>query len=147
MKISTRGRYALRMMVELARTQGDGYVSLTDIATKQGISKKYLEQIIPLLSRENYLQTARGLKGGYRLSRTPAEYKVGEVLRLTEGSLAPVTCVCPDASCFCDKCDECPTYPLWKKLSRIVSDYLDSVTLEDLVESRIELDSLDDAKL
>ncbi len=90
MKISTRGRYALRMMVELARNQGDGYLSLTEIAESQGISKKYLEQIIPLLSHASYLRTARGLKGGYRLSRAPSEYKVGDVLRLTEGSLALV---------------------------------------------------------
>ena len=147
MKISTRGRYALRMMVELARNQGDGYLSLTEIAESQGISKKYLEQIIPLLSHASYLKTTRGLKGGYRLSRAPSEYKVGDVLRLTEGSLALVVCVCPDRSDVCDKCGDCPTYPLWKKLSRIVADYLDGVTLEDLVENRIELDSLDDAAL
>lgn len=147
MRISTRGRYALRMMVEIARNQGDGYLSLTEIAENQGISKKYLEQIIPFLTRVNYLDTARGLKGGYRLTRSPKDYKVGDILRMTEGSLAPVTCVCPDRTSVCEKCGDCPTYPLWKKLSRIVSDYLDSVTLEDLVEKRIELNSLDDATL
>ena len=90
MKISTRGRYALRMMIELAKRQGDGYISLTDLSERLGVSKKYLEQIIPSLSRASFLLTYRGHSGGYRLTRAPEDYSVGEVLRVTEGSIAPV---------------------------------------------------------
>ena len=93
MKISTKGRYALRMMLDLAEHQGDGYVALKDIAQRQGISKKYLEQIVPMLGRADVLRTTRGYQGGYRLARAPQEYTVGEILCLTEGGLAPVACL------------------------------------------------------
>ena len=143
MKISTRGRYALRMMLDFAKTQGDGYVSLSEISERQGISKKYLEQIIPLLSRVGYLKTARGYKGGYRLANPPASYKVGDILRQTEGTLAPVACVdaCDsNGRGACDNCETCPTYPMWKKLAEVVSKYLDNITLQDVLDGNFNVD-------
>ena len=106
MKISTKGRYALRMMLDLAAHQGDGYVALKDIAQRQEISKKYLEQIVPMLNKSDILRTTRGYQGGYRLARAPKDYTVGEILRLTEGGLAPVACLeqHPNA---CPRCGEC----------------------------------------
>lgn len=124
------------MMLELARTQGDGYVSLTEVAESQGISKKYLEQIIPFLSRASFLVTTRGFKGGYRLARDPSEYSVGEILRTTEGSLAPVMCV--EGSVECENCDKCMTYPMWKKLAQLVNEYLDSISLADLLDGGVD---------
>ena len=132
MKISTKGRYALRMMLDLAEHQKDGYVALKDVAARQGISKKYLEQIVPILNRSDVLQTNRGFQGGYRLARKPKDYTVGEILRLTEGSLAPVACL--DGDCKgCSRSDECPTLSVWKNLDKLINDYLDGVTLDQLV--------------
>ena len=132
MKISTKGRYALRMMLDLAAHQGDGYVALKDIAQRQEISKKYLEQIVPMLGKSNILRTTRGYQGGYRLARAPQDYTVGEILRLTEGSLAPVACL--DGDCKgCSRSDECPTLDVWKNLDKLINDYLDGVTLDQLV--------------
>lgn len=132
MKISTKGRYALRMMLDLAEHQKDGYVALKDVAARQGISKKYLEQIVPILNRSDVLQTNRGFQGGYRLARKPKDYTVGEILRLTEGSLAPVACL--DGDCKgCSRSDECPTLDVWKNLDKLINDYLDGVTLDQLV--------------
>ena len=132
MKISTTGRYALRMMLDLAEHQKDGYVALKDVAARQGISKKYLEQIVPILNRSDVLQTNRGFQGGYRLARKPKDYTVGEILRLTEGSLAPVACL--DGDCKgCSRSDECPTLDVWKNLDKLINDYLDGVTLDQLV--------------
>lgn len=140
MKISTRGRYALRMMIELAKRQGDGYISLTELAERLGISKKYLEQIIPLLSRASFLVTYRGHSGGYRLTRAPEDYSVGEVLRVTEGSLSPVPCVEPDNPSPCDNIPNCPTYRVWKGLRDVIVNYLDSVRLSDLLsENDVDL--------
>ena len=132
MKISTKGRYALRMMLDLAAHQGDGYVALKDIAQRQEISKKYLEQIVPMLGKSDILRTTRGYQGGYRLARAPKDYTVGEILRLTEGSLAPVACL--DGDCKgCSRSDECPTLDVWKNLDKLINDYLDGVTLDALV--------------
>ena len=132
MKISTKGRYALRMMLDLAVHQGDGYVALKDIAQRQEISKKYLEQIVPMLGKSDILRTTRGYQGGYRLARAPKDYTVGEILRLTEGSLAPVACL--DGDCKgCSRSDECPTLDVWKNLDKLINDYLDGVTLDTLV--------------
>ena len=132
MKISTKGRYALRMMLDLATHQGDGYVALKDIAQRQEISKKYLEQIVPMLGKSNILRTTRGYQGGYRLARAPQDYTVGEILRLTEGSLAPVACL--DGDCKgCSRSDECPTLDVWKNLDKLINDYLNGVTLDQLV--------------
>ena len=136
MKISTKGRYALRMLLDLAQHQNDGYVSLKDVAERQGISKKYLEQIVSLLNKGDILKTSRGFQGGYRLSREPAEYTVGRILRLTEtGGLAPVTCLEDDQPC-CPRCTECVTLPLWQGLEKVVGEYLDSYTLQDLLDSQ-----------
>ncbi len=135
MKISTRGRYALRMMLDLAENQGDGVVALKDIAARQGISKKYLEQIIPVLNRAGLLQTSRGFLGGYRLAKTPAEYTVGEILRAAEGGLSPVACLeqSPNA---CPRCHECDTLPIWAGLEQVVNQYLDGITLQSVLDAR-----------
>ena len=135
MKISTRGRYALRMMLDLAENQGDGVVALKDIAARQGISKKYLEQIIPVLNRADLLQTSRGFLGGYRLAKTPAEYTVGEILRAAEGGLSPVACLeqSPNA---CPRCHECDTLPIWAGLEQVVNQYLDGITLQSVLDGR-----------
>ncbi len=135
MKISTKGRYALRMMLDLAEHQGDGYVALKDIAQRQGISKKYLEQIVPMLGRVDVLRTTRGYQGGYRLARTPQEYTVGEILCLTEGGLAPVACLDQHPN-PCPRCGACATLPMWEGLERVIRDYLDGITLQDLLEQQ-----------
>ncbi len=131
--ISTRGRYALRMMLDLAQNQKDGYVALKDIADRQNISKKYLEQIIPILNRSNLLLTVRGAQGGYRLAKPAEKYTVGEILRSTEGSLAPVWCLesKPNA---CEKCGECITLPMWEGLEKVIDTYLDGITLQDILD-------------
>ncbi len=133
MMVSTRGRYALRMMQDLAEHQGDGYVALKDIAERQGISKKYLEQIIPALNKVNLLQTVRGYQGGYRLVKSPAEYTIGEILRATEGSMAPVTCLeSPENPC--EHRAECATLFIWEGLEEAVNSYLDGITLQDVLD-------------
>lgn len=128
--ISTRGRYALRVLTDLA-LQGEGYTPMRQVARRQGISLKYLEQIIPVLVRGGYLQGASGKGGGYRLCRPAKDCRVGDILRLTEGSLAPVACLAPGAT-QCDRRGSCPTYPLWNGLQQVVEQYLNSVTLADL---------------
>ena len=132
MKISTKGRYALRMLVDLAEHQGAGFVTLKDIANRQGISKKYLEQIVAVLNRDGILKTNRGYQGGYRLAQSPEHYTVGHILRLTEGSLAPVTCLEGDEN-TCPRAGHCTTLPMWEKLDALINDYLDSVSLADLL--------------
>lgn len=134
-KISTKGRYALRMMLDLAEHQGDGYVALKDIAQRQGISKKYLEQIVPMLGRADVLRTTRGYQGGYRLARAPQEYTVGEILCLTEGSLAPVACLDQHPN-PCPRCGACATLPMWEGLEWVIRNYLDGITLQDLLEQQ-----------
>ncbi|MCD8048277.1 MAG: Rrf2 family transcriptional regulator [Clostridia bacterium] len=133
MKISTKGRYALRMLVDLAENDSGGYIALKDIARRQGISKKYLEQIVPVLNRSDILLTNRGFQGGYRLAKSPDKYTVGDILRLTEGSLAPVACLDSDPV-LCDKSETCPTLPVWKGLEKVINDYLDSITLQDILD-------------
>lgn len=135
MKISTKGRYALRMMLDLAEHQGDGYVALKDIAQRQGISKKYLEQIVPMLGRADVLRTTRGYQGGYRLARASQEYTVGEILCLTEGGLAPVACLDQHPN-PCPRCGACATLPMWEGLERVIRNYLDGITLQDLLEQQ-----------
>ena len=134
MKISTKGRYAVRMLLDLAEHEGDGYIALKEIAERQGISKKYLEQIVPVLNRAEVLQANRGFQGGYRLSKSPEQYTVGEILRLTEGSLAPVACL-EEGAHPCDRAAQCRTLPVWNRLGQIMGDYLDSVTLRDLLKT------------
>lgn len=134
MKISTKGRYALRMLIDLAENQADGYVSLKDIAARQGISKKYLEQIVPLLNKSGLLKANRGNQGGYMLSKAPEAYTVGEILRVTEGSLAPVACLEWENN-DCPRADECQTLSVWKGLYRVVTEYLDAISLSDIISS------------
>ena len=134
MKISTKGRYALRMMIDLAEHQEEGFISLKDISTRQDISKKYLEQIIAIVNKPGVLRANRGSQGGYRLAKPAKEYTVGEILRLTEGSLSPVECV-DSNPVDCPRSAECPTLPMWQHLSKIINEYLDSVTLQDLVDN------------
>ncbi|MDE5801546.1 MAG: Rrf2 family transcriptional regulator [Lachnospiraceae bacterium] len=140
MKISTKGRYALRMLLDLAEHQGEGYVALKDIAERQDISKKYLEQIIPLFNKSDILRTTRGFQGGYRLAKTPDKCTVGEILRLTEGSLSPVACL-EHTPIECERCNECATLPVWQGLYRVVNEYLDGITLQDILNRQKERSS------
>lgn len=122
-------------MLDLAEYQNDGYVALKDIAERQDISKKYLEQIVPILNKADMLTTTRGFQGGYRLAKEPADYTVGEILRITEGNLAPVACLEDKTNC-CEKCDTCATLPMWKGLYEVIEKYLDGTTLQDLIDKR-----------
>jgi Rrf2 family protein len=133
LKISTKGRYALRMMVDLAEHSSSDFVALKDIAKRQGISKKYLEQIVPLLNRSGALQTNRGYMGGYKLAKKPDEYTVGDVLRITEGSIAPVSCLDSETN-TCPRAEMCPTLFVWTGLEDSITKYLDSITLQDIVD-------------
>ena len=131
MLISTKGRYALRVMIDLAEHQADGFVPLKVIAERQDISEKYLESIIKLLVKAKLLNGLRGKGGGYRLTRSPDQYTVSEILMLTEGSLAPVSCLTPGASA-CARMANCRTYEMWKGLNDLISDYFGKITLADL---------------
>ncbi len=133
MKISTKGRYALRMLLDLAMNGNGNYVSLKEIAERQKISKKYLEQIVPLLSKSGLLKTNRGYQGGYMLSKNPEQYTVGEILRLTEGSLAPVSCLDTEVN-ECQRADGCITLPVWQGLYEVIKNYLDNITLQDIID-------------
>lgn len=131
MMISTRGRYALRVMIDISEHSNGNFVAMHEVAERQEISLKYIERILPLLVKENILEGHHGKGGGYRLTRKPAEYTVGEILRLTEGNLAPVSCL----ECIGEECSkkaECRTLPMWEKLDKIVNEYFDGITLEDL---------------
>ena len=139
MKISTKGRYALRMLIDLAQHRNDGYVALKDIASRQNISKKYLEQIVPVFNKSNILKTNRGFQGGYQLARSPDKYTVGEILRLTEGSLAPVACLDNEPN-QCERIGECATLPVWQGLYKVINEYLDGITLQDILEQQQERD-------
>ena len=131
MLISTRGRYALRVMVDLAEHCAEGYIPLKEIAERQEISEKYLESIVVLLVKARMLDGVRGKGGGYRLTREPGQYTVGSVLRLTEKSLAPVPCVDSEG---CARAAECRMLPLWQGLDQVISEYLDGITLEQLMQ-------------
>ena len=131
MKISTKGRYALRVMIDLAGHETGAVISLRDISQRQGITLKYLEQIIPLLSRAGLLKSMRGSSGGYRLTRPASEYTAGEILRAVEGSLVPVACL-EDEPNRCSRCGECMTLPFWQGLARVIDNYVDGITLQDL---------------
>ena len=129
--ISSRGRYALRVMTDLAAQDPERPVALKEIAARQGLSQKYLEAIMTTLSKGGLVEGQHGKGGGYRLNRRPEEYSLGEILRLTEGSLAPVACLEDGA----ERCAHpCPSLPVWEKLERLVADYLDSVSLADLLQ-------------
>lgn len=134
MLISTRGRYALRVMADLAAHDDGDYIVLMDIARRQEISEKYLESILAVLSKADFVLAARGRGGGYRLSRAPEDYTVGSILRLTEGSLSPVACLRNGAD-GCSRAADCPTLPVWEELDGIIERYLDGVTLRDLMHN------------
>ncbi len=134
--ISTRGRYALRIMIDLAEHQGEnGCLPLKEVAERQGISEKYLESIVKSLVQAGMMRGSRGKGGGYRLIRPPEECTLGSILRLTEGDLTPVSCLEEGAE-KCERASECPTLPTWKKLNSLIQQFLDSVTLADLMENR-----------
>lgn len=133
MKISTKGRYALRMLLDLALHRDEGFIALKDIAERQDISKKYLEQIVPLLNRSDLLRTNRGYQGGYALAREPSQYTVGEILRITEGDLCPISCL-QNSPNECPRAGECMTLFVWEGLYKTITDYLDGVTLQDIID-------------
>lgn len=135
MIVSTRGRYALRVMIDLAEHSQEERIPLKSISERQGISQKYMESIMTLLSKNNFVDAVHGKGGGYKLNRPVNEYKVGDILRLTEGTLAPVVCLERGAE-PCLKKDKCRTISMWTKLDSMINEYLDSVTIEDLM--RIE---------
>ena len=137
MRISTKGRYALRLMMDIATHDQDGYVSLKDVAARQGISMKYSEQIAGMLSKAGMLRSGRGAQGGYRLAREPEEYTVGSILRLTEGNLAPVACL-EDSENRCERSHECATLDFWTGLYAVINQYIDRFTLADLVRTEQE---------
>ena len=132
MKISTKGRYALRMMLDIAQHDTGEPVRIKDISARQDISLKYLEQIVSVLVRANYLRSIRGPQGGYRLTKRPEEYVVGDILRLTEGSLSPVECLSTDHN-ECPRADSCVTLRIWKELDEAIRSVVDKYTLEDLL--------------
>ena len=131
MKVSTKGRYALRIMIDIAKNSKDDYVSIHSISKRQDISNKYIEQIVSKLTKANLLTTLRGHTGGYKLSRKPSEYKVGEILRVAEGDLNIIDCVKDDN---CPRKSICSTYYFWEGLDRVINEYADSYTLEELIK-------------
>ena len=134
--ISTKARYALRALIDLAQNQESGYVPLKEISKRQDISEKYLEIILKALVKGNILKGLRGKGGGYRLTRAPEEYTVGEIIELTEGPLVPVACLLPDAE-NCRRQADCLTLPLWKKYDSLIHDFFYSITLDDLINKRL----------
>ena len=132
MMVSTKGRYALTVMVDLAKNEGGGYVSLSDIAERENLSMKYLESIISILNKGGMLLSLRGKNGGYKLAREPKDYSINEILLLTEGTLAPVNCIMQDGV-QCDKAATCSTLPLWAGLDKVIEGYLSDITLEDVI--------------
>ena len=136
MMISTKGRYALRVMMDLAQNPPEEYVALGGVAERQGISMKYLEAIVALLNKAGFLESRGGKAGGYRLVLSPAEYTVGEILKAAEGGLAPVNCrECSDGDC--PRADQCATLPLWQRLDQLVENFLQSVTLQDMLDGTL----------
>ena len=133
MMISTKGRYALRVMIDLAEHSGEGYIPMKDVAERQKISLKYLERILPALAKNNYIVGVHGKGGGYQLTKAPEEYRVGDILRLVEGDIAPVACLDCNAE-VCAYTENCRTRPMWDKLNSLINDYLDGVTIADLMK-------------
>lgn len=129
MKISTKGRYALIIMMELATSKKDEFVSLKEIAEKQDISLKYLEKIVSILNKADYVQSSRGNSGGYKLAKKPEEYRIGDILRTAEGDLSPIDCLQGE----CGKKGGCRTFAFWKGLDQVIEDYIDSKTLADFI--------------
>lgn len=136
MIVSSKGRYALRVMIDLAEQNREAYVPLKEIAKRQNISQKYMEGIMTILSKNNFIEAIHGKGGGYRLNRSPEDYKVGDILRLIEGTLAPVACL----ECGvepCERASECRTLPMWQKLDEMISGYLNDVSIADLMRDEM----------
>lgn len=141
MMVSTRGRYALRFLLDLAEHNDGGFVAMKTVAQRQGISTKYLEQILPSLSRDKLVEVSHGKGGGYKLAKAPEMYTVGEILRSTEGDLAPVACLGCDAK-ECERSQICKTLPMWKKFNDFTNNYFDSITLAELAEQVVVSEQL-----
>ena len=136
MMISTRGRYALRVLLDLPENNNGGYIPMKDVANRQELSLKYIERIMPILSKNTLVEGVHGKGGGYRLTKQPEDYKVGEILRLTEGDLAPVACLGCEAK-PCERAAECRTLPMWSDFYKLVNDYFDNITLADLLQTNL----------
>lgn len=139
MMVSTKGRYALRIMIDLAANRGDGYISLADIAKRQHVSLKYMEAIVSVLNKAGFVESQRGKVGGYRLTREPSGYTIGSILKLTEGSLAPISCAefGNGEAGACGMAGSCVTLPMWQHLDEIIDEYLEHITLEDLLRGNV----------
>ena len=135
MIVSTKGRYALRVMIDLAEHQNDAYIPMKDVANRQHISLKYIEKIMPVLSKNYIVEGVHGKGGGYRLTRSPGEYPVGEILRLTEGSLFPVACMDEEIN-SCSRCNSCEPLEVWKQISDAINNVVDNVTIADLLHKK-----------
>ena len=133
MLVSTRGRYAIRVMIDLAEHMNGKYIPMKEIADRQDVSLKYMTKIMQALTKSGMLDGQHGKGGGYKLNRDPEEYRVGDILRLTEGTLAPVACI-DETDCRCDRSFECRTRPMWNELDKLISEYLDGITIADLME-------------
>jgi len=131
--ISTRGRYALRVMIDLAENSKGAYIPMKEIAARQGVSLKYLERILPALAKNGLIEGIQGKGGGYRLTREPKDYPIGEILRLTEGDLSPVSCL-ECGACLCERADECRTVGMWQELNKLINEFFDGRTLADLMK-------------
>jgi Rrf2 family protein len=132
MMISTRGRYALRVLIDLAEHRGDSYIPMKDVASRQGLSLKYLERIVPVLTKNNYIEGVHGKGGGYKLIRQPEDCRVGDIFRLTERDLAPVACLERGAE-PCEKMAQCRTIAMWDRLNNMINEFFDGVTIADLM--------------
>lgn len=133
MMVSTKGRYALRVLIDLGEHYNGNYIPMKDVVLRQGVSQKYMERIMTLLAKNGFVEGVHGKGGGYRLNRAPEEYRVGDILKLTEGTLAPVACLETDAK-PCERAAECRTLPMWKELDRMINEYFDGITLADLMQ-------------
>ena len=132
--ISTRGRYAIRVITDLAEHRNGSYIPMKEVAERQDISLKYIEKIMPVLTKNGLVEGIHGKGGGYRLCREPEDYTVGEILRLTEGDMAPVACLGCDAK-LCERAAECRTLPMWKKYYKLTTDFFDGITVADLMKN------------
>lgn len=137
MKISTKGRYAVRVMLDLALHDTGEYAKVREIAKRQDLSEKYLEQIIAILNKAGYVRSTRGAQGGYRIAKSPEHYTIGMILRLTEGSLSPVACLDTEVN-ECERCDSCETLEVWKQLNDAINSVVDHITIADLVRQHNE---------
>lgn len=133
MLISTRGRYAIRVLLDLAENSKGSYIPMKDVAKRQELSLKYIERIMPVLTKNQLVEGVHGKGGGYRLTRSPEEYKIGDILRLTEGDLAPVSCLECNAK-PCTRAGECKTLPMWREFKHLIDEYFDRITLDDVMK-------------